>query len=53
MPADTIKCINTWKKIMPEYELVLWDKNKFDIDSVLFTKEACNAKKNGLLHQII
>lgn len=36
IPADAVKCVNTWKKIMPEYELVLWDKNKFDITSVPF-----------------
>jgi mannosyltransferase OCH1-like enzyme len=45
MPDDTIKCMETWKKIMPEYELVLWDKNKFDINSIEFTREACNVKK--------
>jgi mannosyltransferase OCH1-like enzyme len=45
MPEDTVKCIKTWKQIMPDYELVLWDKNKFDIDSVVFTKEACSVKK--------
>jgi mannosyltransferase OCH1-like enzyme len=45
IPAETVKCINTWKKIMPEYELVLWDKNKFDIKSVPFVEEACKVKK--------
>ena len=45
MPEDTLNCINTWKSIMPDYELILWDKNKFNVNSVLFTKEACNVKK--------
>jgi len=45
MPSDTIKCIETWKKIMPEYKLVFWDKNKFDINSNVFTQEACKVKK--------
>ena len=45
MPDLAIKCINSWKKAMPEYELVLWDKNKFDTDSVAFTREACSVKK--------
>jgi hypothetical protein len=30
---------------MPEYEFVLWDGQKFDIDSHIFVKEACQAKK--------
>jgi mannosyltransferase OCH1-like enzyme len=45
MSAETIKCIETWKTVMPEYELVLWDKNRFDINSVAFTQEACSVKK--------
>jgi mannosyltransferase OCH1-like enzyme len=45
MPKDTIECMKTWKKIMPEYELILWDKNKFDIKSVPFVEEACRIKK--------
>lgn len=45
MPADAVKCIDSWKKIMPEYEIVLWDKNKFDITSVPFVKEACHVQK--------
>ena len=45
IPVETIKCINTWKKVMPEYEFVLWDNDKFDVNSVVFTKEACDVKK--------
>jgi len=45
MPADTEKCIESWKNKMPEYELVLWDKNRFDIESVPFVEEACRVKK--------
>jgi mannosyltransferase OCH1-like enzyme len=45
MPEDTINCINSWKKVMPEYELVLWDKNKFNTAQVPFVKEACHVQK--------
>lgn len=45
MPTETIKCIDSWKEKMPEYELVLWDKNRFDITSVPFVEEACKVKK--------
>jgi mannosyltransferase OCH1-like enzyme len=45
MPVHAVKCINSWKNKMPEYQLVLWDKNKFDITSVPFVKEACRLKK--------
>jgi mannosyltransferase OCH1-like enzyme len=45
MSDDALKCIDSWKQKMPEYELVLWDKNKFNITSVEFVKEAYNARK--------
>jgi mannosyltransferase OCH1-like enzyme len=45
MPKETLRCIETWKNVLNDYELVLWDKNKFDITSVEFVKEACQVKK--------
>jgi hypothetical protein len=45
MPKNILKCMKTWKDIMPGYELVLWDKNKFDINAVPFVSEACSVRK--------
>jgi len=45
MPADALKCMDSWKAQMPEYKLVLWDTNKFDVTSHAFVKGACQAKK--------
>ncbi|MDR0305505.1 MAG: hypothetical protein LBI42_01575 [Chitinispirillales bacterium] len=45
MHADAKRCIKTWKKQMPDYELVLWDSNRFDINSHIFVKESCKVKK--------
>ena len=44
MPAAIKKCMETWKQVMPDYEFILWDKNKFDINSLAFIKEACKIK---------
>ena len=35
----------TWQQVMPDYEIVCWDKTKFDIDSHPFVAEACRVKK--------
>jgi hypothetical protein len=45
MPDDALKCIGSWKERMPDYSLVLWDTNRFDIDSHVFVKDACRVKK--------
>lgn len=39
------KCMETWKKYLPDYELVLWNEEKFDINSIPFVKEAYESKK--------
>lgn len=38
-------CIETWKEVLPDYEIVLWDTNRFDINSVAWVKEAYESKK--------
>lgn len=38
-------CLNTWRKILPDYEIILWDTKRFDINSVAWVKEAFEAKK--------
>jgi lipopolysaccharide biosynthesis glycosyltransferase len=45
IPSNIQTCINSWREIMPEYEIILWDKNRFDVKSVLFVEEACHEKK--------
>ena len=37
--------IDTWKKLLPDYQIILWDKKRFDINSVPWVKEAYEAKK--------
>ena len=38
-------CIDSWKKIIPNYEFMLWDTKRFDIESCPWVKEAFEAKK--------
>lgn len=45
MPDLALKCIESWKKIMPDYELRLWDENTFDINSNIYVKEAYENRK--------
>jgi hypothetical protein len=39
------KCMATWKEVLPDYEWVLWDQKRFNINSVDFVKEAVSVKK--------
>ena len=45
MPELAQKCIESWKKQLPEYEYKLWNEDNFDINSVPYVKEAYEARK--------
>lgn len=38
-------CIQSWKKHMPEYQIILWDTDRIDINSNLWLKQAYEHKK--------
>lgn len=44
-PKDIQKCMRTWKKYLPDYEIVEWNESNFDINSHPFVKAAYKAKK--------
>ena len=46
MPDMAYRCIDSWKKYLPEYEIHLWNENNFDVkNSVTYVMEAYEAKK--------
>lgn len=45
-PDKIQMCIESWKKVMPDYELKLWNTENFDIDnSIPYVKEAFANRK--------
>lgn len=45
MPKIAEKCIASWKKYLPEYEIRRWDESNFDVNMIPYTKEAYAAGK--------
>lgn len=45
LPDLAIRCIASWKQYLPSYEVVEWNEENFDIQSILYTKEAYENKK--------
>ncbi|MDC9721654.1 MAG: glycosyltransferase [Urechidicola sp.] len=39
------QCLATWKTKLPDYEFMLWDTNKFDVNSTFWTRQAFESKK--------
>ena len=53
IPQRERRCIESWKKLMPEFELVLWDEKRFDVNAVGFTKEAYKMKKYAFVSDYV
>nr|WP_295923768.1 glycosyltransferase [uncultured Dyadobacter sp.] len=45
MPELADRCIESWKKYLPDYTLQLWNEDTFDISSVPYVREAYEARK--------
>src|SRR5690606_20470741 len=46
-------CIASWKKYLPEYELIEWNEENFDVSTNDFTKEAYAAKKYAFVSDYV
>lgn len=44
-PTKIAKCLASWKKYLPDYEVMLWDTNRFDLESSIWVKQAFEKKK--------
>ncbi|MBD5226351.1 MAG: glycosyl transferase [Bacteroidales bacterium] len=45
VPENLNVYMSSWKRLLPEYEFILWNKSRFDINSVSWVKEAYEEKK--------
>lgn len=44
-PPKIAKCLKSWKTFLSDYEIMLWDTNRFDLESSLWVKQAYENKK--------
>lgn len=45
LPKSAKKCISSWRKFLPDYEIKEWNESNFDVNIIPYTKEAYEAKK--------
>ena len=45
LPKLAQRCIKSWKRYFPDYEIKRWDETNFDINSNDYVKEAYNLKR--------
>lgn len=45
LPMSAQKCIASWRKFLPDYEIKEWNENNFNVNSIPYTQQAYEAKK--------
>ena len=49
LPESAKKCIKSWKKYCPDYEIIEWNETNYDFTKIPYMKEAYEAKKWGFV----
>lgn len=45
MPELAVRCLDSWKKFLPDYQMKLWNEDSFDVNFNPYTQEAYEAGK--------
>lgn len=45
LPSLALKCIASWKKFLPDYEIREWNESNFDVNAIPYTEQAYAQKK--------
>lgn len=45
LPELAVKCINSWKRYFPDFEIKEWNESNFDLDCCDYVREAYQAKR--------
>ena len=53
MPELALKCIESWKKFLPDYEIKEWNEDNFDLDSYPYTREAYDKRKYAFVTDVV
>lgn len=53
LPKIAEKCIKSWQKHCPDYEIKRWDESNLDIDCCQYCREAYDAKKYAFASDVL
>lgn len=48
-----VKCVESWKKYFPDYEIIEWNESNFDINSCRYAMEAYKEKKYAFVSDYV
>lgn len=53
LPPLALKCIESWKKYMPDYEIKRWDEDNYDIRKKQYISQAYDARKYAFVSDYV
>lgn len=53
MPQLALKCIESWKKYLPDYEIKEWNEDNFDLDMYPYVREAYDNRKFAFVTDVV
>ena len=53
MPELALRCIESWRKYLPDYELRLWNEDTFNLDLYPYAREAYEARKFAFVTDVV
>ena len=53
LPKIAKKCIESWKKFCPDYEIKRWDESNLDLNKYQFVKDAIENKKYAFASDVL
>ncbi|MBO7562760.1 MAG: glycosyl transferase [Bacteroidales bacterium] len=45
LPESAVKCMDSWKKFLPDCQIKEWNEDNFDVNAIPYTKDAYQAGK--------
>jgi hypothetical protein len=52
LPPLAVKCLESWKKFLPEYEIIEWNESNFPLDDFIFAKQALENRKFAFISDV-
>lgn len=53
MPELALRCIESWHRVMPDYDYKMWNEDNFDINCIAYVKEAYEARKYAFVSDYV
>jgi len=53
LPPLAQKCIASWRKFLPDYEIKEWNENNFDVNAIPYTAQAYKHKKYAFVSDYV